>query len=317
MTSGSFNYVSAEIESSLYRNGRMLLRRGLDGSDSGFEGVVLEEHKVPVANARAEACTLAQNGFELASAPGSAASVDFWSHRSVLDHYYPACEALLQVATGAALVRAFDHNVRAADRGVQGRPLAGGQAVQPPAKVVHGDYTLTSGPQRLRDLANPPTENDTYRDLLGSGETLLEAELVEGILGGGRRFALINVWQNIADEPVASDPLALCDAQTVHPEDLVVFELHYSDRIGENYWAKYADRHRWYTFPQMTNAEALLIKQWDSGGPLARSKGATPDGDEPQAPCTFSFHSSYRDPETPENAPRRTSIEVRCVVLYE
>ena len=317
MASGSFNYVSPEIESSLYRNGRMLLRRGLDGSDSGFEGVVLDKHTVPVVDARTRACTLARNGFELRDAPCDAGRIDFWDHANVLAQYYPACEALVQEATGAAQVRAFDHNVRAADRGVQGQALTGGQAVQPPAKVVHGDYTLTSGPQRLRDLAKAPSENDTYRALLGSDETLLEAPLVEELLGTGRRFALINVWQNIADEPVASDPLALCDAQTVHPEDLVVFELHYSDRIGENYWAKHADRHRWYAYPKLTNAEAMLIKQWDSGGALARSEGATPDGDEPDAPCTFSFHSSYRDPDAPEDAPQRTSIEVRCVVLYD
>lgn len=315
MATGSFNFVSSEIESSLYRNGRMLLRRGLDGSDSGFEGVELEKHTVPVIDARAEPCSLARNGFELATAPDGASRVDFWDHHDVLDHYYPACEALLQGATNAARVRAFDHNVRAADRSTQGQRLAGGQAVQPPAKVVHGDYTLTSGPQRLRDLASRPSENDTYRALLESGETLLDPELVDHLLGGGR-FALINVWQNIAAVPVEGDPLALCDAQTVRPDDLVVFELHYSDRIGENYWAKRADRHRWYAYPQMTNEEALLIKQWDSGGPLARSKGAVADGDEPHAPCTFSFHSSYRDPEAPEDAPRRTSIEVRCVVLY-
>ena len=41
------------------------------------------------------------------------------------------------------------------------------------------------------------------------------------------RIAIINVWRNIAHEPVAIHPLALCDAQTVRPEDLVVFELHY------------------------------------------------------------------------------------------
>ena len=32
-------------------------------------------------------------------------------------------------------------------------------------------------------------------------------------------------------------PLALCDAQTVEPDDLVVFEIHYADRVGENYFA--------------------------------------------------------------------------------
>ena len=38
-----------------------------------------------------------------------------------------------------------------------------GQQVQGPAHMVHGDYTLTSAPQRLRDLAQPPGANDTLR----------------------------------------------------------------------------------------------------------------------------------------------------------
>ena len=50
----------------------------------------------------------------------------------------------------------------------------------------------------------------------------------------------------------------------MHPDDLVVFEIHYADRIGENYFAKHADAHRWYFYPALTRDEALLIKQWDS-----------------------------------------------------
>ena len=84
---------------------------------------------------------------------------------------------------------------------------------------------------------------------------------MERALGEGR-FALINVWRNIAREPVAVHPLALCDAATVHPDDLVVFEVYYSDRTGENYLAKHSDGHRWYFYPAMTPEEALLIKQW-------------------------------------------------------
>jgi hypothetical protein len=52
------------------------------------------------------------------------------------------------------------------------------------------------------------------------------------------------LWRNIAAEPVATQPLALCDAASVRPEDLVVFEIHYADRIGENYFAKHHDGHR-------------------------------------------------------------------------
>ena len=187
--------------------------------------------------------------------------------------------------------------------------------MQAPAHVVHGDYTLTSGPQRLRDLARPPAVNDTYRSALADGDSLLgEAEVARAMDGG--RFAIINLWRNIAPEPVAAHPLALCDAAGVVPADLVVFEIHYADRIGENYFAKHADGHRWYFYPALTRDEALLIKQWDSAGGLARSNGAKADAETPEKPCTFSFHSAFEDPTTPPDAPERWSIEVRCVALY-
>ena len=103
----------------------------------------------------------------------------------------------------------------------------------------------------------------------------------------------------------------------MRPEHLVVFEIHYHDRIGENYFAKHSDGHRWYFYPALTRDEALLIKQWDSDGALARSNGADPDAADPDAPCTFSFHSAFEDPATAPDAPERWSIEVRCVALYD
>ena len=170
--------------------------------------------------------------------------------------------------------------------------------MQGPAHLVHGAYTLTSAPQRLRDLAKPPSANDALRSVLDEGQTLLKPEMVDRALGDDGRFTLINVWRNIAEEPVATHPLALCDAQSVRPEDLVVFEIHYQDRVGENYFAKHAPRHRWYYYPEMTRDEALLIKQWDSAGSLARSQGARADAGEGVAPCTFSFHSAFEDPSS-------------------
>ena len=113
-----------------------------------------------------------------------------------------------------------------------------------------------------------------------------------------------NLWRTIAREPVATRPLALCDAATVHPEELVVFEIHYSDRVGENYFAKYDPRHRWVYWSGMTRDEALLIKQWDSAGELARSKGERADADGRDRPSTFSFHSAFKDPATPARRPR-------------
>ena len=317
----AFRYMAPATESSLYRNGKVLTRRDRDGSDSGFEGIDLQSREMAIVDARTlvpdEQPTLAANGFELLDRPMAHPDLDFLDHEAVVRTYYPDCVKIMKGATGAATVAAFDHNIRSASGKSDKRRIGGGQQVQGPAHVVHGDYTLTSAPQRLRDLARPPTLNDTYRTVLAVGETLLDSDDVERAIEDGR-FALVNLWRNIAREPVATRPLALCDAATVHPEELVVFEIHYRDRVGENYFAKYAPRHRWVYWSGMTRDEALLIKQWDSEGELARSKGARADADADGEgrSSTFSFHSAFNDPATPPDAPDRWSIEVRCALLY-
>ena len=317
---GSFMYMSDAAQSSLVRNGKVLTRRDKDGSDAEWIGVNLEAHEIPVWDARllagGERPTLEHNGFELLKRPLPGAGIDFLDNDQVLRDYYPHCEQVIGEACGAAVVRAFDHNVRSAGGKRSKDRIEGGQQVQGPAYVVHGDYTLTSAPQRLRDLTKSPKENDTLRAILAEDETLLDGEAVEKAIDCGR-FAIINLWRNIADEPVATNPLALCDAARVSPEDLVVFEIHYSDRVGENYFAKKSDRHRWFFYPAMTRDEALLIKQWDSEGHLARSSGTEADAGDGNEPCTFSFHTAFEDPSTPPDAPDRWSIEVRCVVLYD
>ena len=318
-TVAGFNYLHGAAESSLYRNGKVMLRRDADGNDHDIQGLMQARHQMPVQDARdAEnlRASLAQNGFELIDSPLDAGAIDFFDQQSVLQHYYPQCERIVQAVSGGRAF-AFDHNVRSAREKQVGRRIAGGQQVQEPLQLVHGDYTLTSAPQRLRDLANPPSLNDTLRRVLADGESLISKPLMHQALGEGGRFAIINVWRSIAPEPVARLPLALCDAQSVRPKDLVVFELHYQDRIGENYFAKHAARHRWFHYPAMSRDEALLIKQWDCAGAMARSNGEQADADHPQAPSTFSFHSAFDHPETARDAPDRQSIEVRCMVIYD
>ncbi|MBT4488214.1 MAG: hypothetical protein HOC72_11775, partial [Rhodospirillaceae bacterium] len=45
---GSFKYMAASAEPSIYRNGKVLTRRDKDGSDAGWDGVDLEERRMPV-----------------------------------------------------------------------------------------------------------------------------------------------------------------------------------------------------------------------------------------------------------------------------
>lgn len=318
--SGSFNYLKDSVESSLYRNGKVLTKRDPDGSDGGSEGVDLQPRMIEVCDARslpsALRKTCVSNGFELLDKPLDDDALDFFDHQQVVKNYYQQCEKIVAESTGARAF-AFDHNIRSAIGKQSKKRISGGQQVQGPAHVVHGDYTLFSAPQRLKDLSTPPSGNDTLLSVLPTGESLLSKDMVDNALKDGGRFAIINVWRSIADEPVQTDPLALCDGRTVEPEDLVVFEIHYQDRIGENYFAKPTENHRFYFYPEMTRNEAMLIKQWDSAGTLARSDGARSDGSEDDMPCTFSFHSAFEDLTVPNNAPDRWSIEVRCIVIYD
>tara|TARA_A100001037_G_scaffold297397_1_gene319362 strand:- start:357 stop:1337 length:981 start_codon:yes stop_codon:yes gene_type:complete len=320
-TIGIFNFLDDEIQSSLYRNGKLITRRDSDGSDAGIEGVVLRKVEKKISNARLLEHselrrTCEQNGFELMPSPLSPADIDFFDNRQVTREYYPDCARLVSEITGTQ-AWAFDHNIRSASGKTKKTKIKNGQQVQGPAHVVHGDYTLRSAPERLQQLAREPGNNDTLRTFLPQGATLLDHERVENLINGRKRFSIINVWRNIDTQPVYTHPIALCDGKTVKPEDLAVFEIHYQDRIGENYFSKNAERHQFYFYPSLTRDEVLLIKQWDSEGMLAKSGGNRGDLVSSESPCTFSFHSAFEDPATPEDAPDRWSVETRCIALYE
>ena len=316
---GFFNYMSENSQSSLFRNGKVLTKRDLNGSDAGSEGINIDKKEMQIINARD---SLARNnisidskGFEIINSNIQNLGIDFFDNNEVLNKYYNHCADFIKDRTGATSVYAFDHNIRSASGKKSKTMIKDGQQVQGPAHIVHGDYTLTSAPERFNQLAKPVRKNDTFRSIIGESNSLLSQELVDTTLLDGR-FAIINLWRNIVEEPVEVNPLALCDASTVSPEDLVVFEIHYADRIGENYFAKHNKNHDWYYFDKMTKNEALLIKQWDSHGVIAKTNGKLADNESFDKPCTFSFHSAFEDPSTREDAPDRWSMEVRCIVIY-
>lgn len=110
---------------------------------------------------------------------------------------------------------------------------------------------------------------------------------------------MINLWRPIRG-PLVDAPLAVCDAGSVEPGDLIPTDLIYQERIGETYSVTYRASHRWYYFSRMRVDEVLLLKCYDS---------AT-DGR-----ARFAPHTAFTDPTTPPDAPLRVSIELRgtCV----
>ncbi len=117
----------------------------------------------------------------------------------------------------------------------------------------------------------------------------------------GRRFAVINVWRPIRG-PVLTAPLALADAQSVEPRDIVAADLVYPDRTGEIYYAAHNPQHRWVYYPHMERNEALLIK-----GYVSRTDGR----------ARFALHTAFNDPTTPPNGAPRESIVVRALVFFD
>jgi hypothetical protein len=262
---------------------------------------------------------LETEGFELLNRPLHNSDLPFSDQQQVLHHYYPECEDIVQQAIGATHVFAFDHNIRSTHNQDTQKQAKNTQSVQQPIYYVHGDYTFVSAPQRLLDLASPPRVNDTLRSLLRESQSLLTNDFVSQVFDNNKRFAIINVWRNIDTSPVLSNPLALCDGHSMSRDDLVVFEVRYDDRIGENYFAKYAASHQWWYYPKMTRDEVILIKQWDSIGVLndLNSQHTKAHQEPKTVPCKFSFHSAFVDPTTPVGAPDRQSIEVRCIAVFD
>ena len=128
---------------------------------------------------------------------------------------------------------------------------------------MHNDYTLESAPRRIAQLAQPLGANDTLRAREDAPPPFAPAQLPRLLAG---RWQLVNVWRNVAAEPVARFPLAMVDAASTRLDDLAVFEIRYADRVGENYFASAGASHRWAYFPRLTRDEAILIKCWDSAG---------------------------------------------------
>jgi len=229
------------------------------------------QFRVRIYDARpvADSLSLDREGFALTR--HDTAVADFYDEKQVRDVYYPEMERLVADVTGAEKVIVFDHTIRTAERAVE-------RGLRAPVQMVHNDYTDKSGPQRVRDL--------------------LPAEEAEARLK--HRFVEINVWRPIKG-PVQAWPLALADAGSIAPADVIPADLIYADRTGEILYGIYNPNHRWNYFPRMERHEATLIKCFDS----------LKDGR-----ARFSLHTAFEDPTSPESAPPRESIEIRTLAFF-
>jgi hypothetical protein len=239
-------------------------------------------HVMPIHDARpiADRLRLDAQGFELHSRPTTFA--DFYDDTAVRERYYPEVQGVMRAITGALAVVVFDHNVRSAARAARGQV-----GVRVPVDQVHNDYTEASGPKRKLEIL----------------EAAGRPELAD------RRVAFVNLWRPIVG-PVLDNPLAVCDARSVAPDDLAATEIqHFGEddlqvprHRGEIYSVRYNPAHRWFYVSAMRPEEFLLLKCYDS-----RADGR----------ARFLPHTGFVNPARPSEFVPRESIEARTLVVFD
>jgi hypothetical protein len=225
------------------------------------------------ARGRVVAPALDREGFQLCDAPS--AMPGFADRETIQQLYYPEMEELARSVSGARRAIVFDHLVRQRATGST-TPFGVGAGRRPGAATrVHCDFTPASAQRRLA----------------------LEIE-AHGI-GQVERFAIINLWRTTR-LPVLDAPLAVCDARTVKPADLVAADIVYPTRTGEIFEVLHNPSHSWSYFHAMEFNEVLLFKQYDSAASVA---------------C-YTPHAAFAHPATPAGTPPRESIEIRCLLIF-
>jgi len=245
---------------------------GVPGGVDTRSSATPDPRRITIRNGRphADRFTLDRDGFRFVRHDTKVKN--FFDEDEIRRVYYPEMEALVKAESGASRVVVFDHTLRTADEDQRAA-----QKIREVVQRVHNDYTESSAPQRVRDI------------LPDEAEALLR-----------RRFAIVQVWRPIR-HPVETFPLAIADARTLSPHDLVVTERRAANRVGQTYAITYNPAHRWFWFPRQRRDEAIVFKVYDSSN----------DGR-----ARWTAHTAFDDPTSPANARPRESIEIRTFAFF-
>ena len=264
------------------------------------------------------AAALATRGFALVR---NASACALGAADAIEPCYYAELVELARALTGADRVAVGSHVLRGADDDGGG---GGGGEVRAPAYFVHGDFYSGMGAK----LADSAADDDAGgaagpRALVREQLGVAPAELRAG------RLAVLNVWRPRGAAPVARDPLALLDASSLAPRELVAWRNPARRRapaaaaaagtVPENYRFPVpivntvvrapgddaegdgGGGHRWYYFANMTRDEAVVFKTYDSDGAPPRNG--------------VGVHASFELAGSAA-APPRESIEARVVCFW-
>ena len=203
---------------------------------------------------------------------------DFQDDAQVRAVYYPEIIGLAKRVTGAAAVFITQHVARTEDTEDFNKAYA---------RFLHCDYSL----------------NDPH----AAARRVLARQGVNPADYDGADFAWYNTWQPF-DNRAIKNPLALVDAASLAPRDIVEYQYTGYARASESAIVATQDKssiplrnpaHRFYYVSAMAPDEVLFFSQLDT-----RKRGwACP-------------HTSFENPSAPADAPPRRSIEMRLLAVF-
>jgi hypothetical protein len=265
------------VEGVVNYTGEMSVRPRYHANDASRDVLVLDPRRVRIEDARSSASPPSLHREGIALVPHRSEVADFRNAAEVAARHPGEIERLILELTGADAVTVTGAGVL---RFGEKSPESGKLDNSRPARFIHVDCSEATA-AAFAERSRPP----------GNSRPI-------------RRYAHYNVWRTFSPPP-QDVPLALCDARTVEPRDLVpadaVFDV--ADRPEwsfEGLVVRFNPRHRWVYFSRMTRDEVIVFKTSDSSR------------DEPsQVP-----HSAFDDPSCPAGVPPRCSIEMRACAYW-
>ena len=222
--------------------------------------------------------TLDSHGFQLVIAP---TDLDLLDTDVVRSEYYKQCREMLVTTAECDEVRGGGHEYR---NGFGGE--SGPRGVKPTPNGSGGAYAA-----------------GIHSDMCAAVE-----DAFLRIIPDERHFQSINIWRSTKlNETIQMMPLAVCDMRSVDPNDIVFGDGTNTGNIKR--YTKVVDqrvvhsaKQRWYYFPHMTPDEVLIFRQYDTRQEALNLRTV--------------FHQAVLDPNSPPDAPMRSTIEVRMQAIY-
>jgi hypothetical protein len=253
--------------------GRGVRRPRYHANDTSRDVLEIVPAEMDIADARVLATTLDESGFALVQHRSKVA--DFGDRASVDATHRQEIVELIRELSGADQVVVNSPGIlRFSEKSAQSGALDNSR----PARFAHVDVS-------------DPTAAAFAQRAAPAGRGLA-------------RYIHFNIWRALSVPP-QDVPLAVCDARSVHAEELIAADAVF-DTPGKPEWSfegivvAHSPRHRWHWFPDMHRDEALVFK--------------TNDSDRRRAHCVP--HVAFNNPLCAPDAAPRVSIEMRAIALW-